>query len=246
MAHAARVFGKNKWLVSAQGAMDYIRSTMWKDGRLLATARDGRAHLDAYLDDHAFLLTALLELLQAEFRSKDLAFAIELADTLLARFEDLQAGGFFFTAHDHEILIHRPKTGHDNATPAGNGVAAFALQRLGHLLGESRYLATVEKTLQLFWPQISHSPGGFGSLLRTLEEALTPPKTIILRGPATDMANWCRALGANPGRMVLALPNGIVGLPAALAKPESDHVNAWVCQGVTCLAPTAKLEDLNF
>jgi uncharacterized protein YyaL (SSP411 family) len=246
MAHAARVFGRNEWLVSAQGAMDYIRSTMWKDGRLLATARDGRAHLDAYLDDHAFLLSALLELMQAEFRSKDLAFAIELADTLLARFEDLQAGGFFFTAHDHEILIHRPKTGHDNATPAGNGVAAFALQRLGHLLGELRYLDAAERTLQLFWPGISHSPGGFGSLLRALEQALTPPKTIILRGPANDMANWCRALGANPGGMVLALPNGTAGLPAALAKPESDHVNAWVCQGVTCLAPIAKLEDLNF
>jgi uncharacterized protein YyaL (SSP411 family) len=66
MAHAARVFGKNEWLVSAQGAMDCIRNTMWQDGRLLATARDGRAHLDAYLDDHAFLLAALLELMQAE------------------------------------------------------------------------------------------------------------------------------------------------------------------------------------
>ena len=246
MAHAARVFGKNEWLVSAQGAMDCIRNTMWKDGRLLATARNGRAHLDAYLDDHAFLLAALLELMQAEFRAKDLAFAIELADTLLARFEDPEAGGFFFTAHDHEVLIHRPKTGHDNATPAGNGVAAFALQRLGHLLGESRYLAAAEKTLQLFWPQISRSPGGCGSLLRALEEALVPPAIIILKGPADEMANWCRTLGAAPRRLVLALPKGIAGLPATLDKPESDHVNAWVCQGVTCLAPTAKLEDLNF
>jgi uncharacterized protein YyaL (SSP411 family) len=246
MAHAARVFGKNEWLVSAQGAMDCIRTTMWQDGRLLATARDGRAHLDAYLDDHAFLLAALLELMQAEFRAEDLGFAIELADALLNRFEDSDAGGFFFTAHDHEVLIHRPKTGHDNATPAGNGVAAFALQRLGHLLGETRYLAAAEKNLQLFWPQISRSPGGFGSLLRALEEALAPPEIIILKGPANEMVNWCRTLGADPRRLVLALPQGIAGLPATLAKPESDHVNAWVCRGVTCLAPTAMLEDLNY
>jgi hypothetical protein len=53
-------------------------------------------------------------------------------------------------------------------------------------------------------------------------------------------------LGADPRRLVLALPNGIAGLPAALAKPESDHVNAWVCQGVTCSAPTEKLDDLNY
>jgi uncharacterized protein YyaL (SSP411 family) len=244
MAHAARVFDRPEWLASAQRAMDCIRSTMWKDSRLLATARDGRAHLDAYLDDHALLLSALLELMQAGFRREDLAFAVELADTLLARFEDREAGGFYFTAHDHEVLIHRPKTGHDNATPAGNGVAAFALQRLGHLLGETRYLDAAERTLQLFWPAMRHSPAGFGSLLRALEEALTPPEIIILRGPIDEMVNWRRTLGADPRRLVLALPKGIAGLPAILAKPESDRVNAWVCRGVTCSSPTANLHEL--
>ncbi|MDP1612182.1 MAG: thioredoxin domain-containing protein [Sulfuritalea sp.] len=246
LAHAARVFERRDWRASAQRSMDFIRGTMWRDGHLLATAKDGRAHLDAYLDDHAFLLAALLELMQAEFRSEDLAFAVELADTLLARFEDPRAGGFFFTAHDHEVLIHRPKTGHDNATPSGNGIAAFALQRLGHLLGETRYLDAAEKTIKLFRSLMRRSPAGFGSLLRTLEEALTPPTIVILRGPAEQMAPWLQKLGADPRRMVLALPNGLRGLPAVLAKPESDHVNAWVCQGVNCSAPTENIEDLNF
>ena len=244
MAHAARVFERDEWLLSARGSLDFVRRTMWNGGRLLATAKDGRAHLDAYLDDHAFLLAALLELMQAGFRHEDLAFAIELADTLLARFEDREAGGFFFTAHDHEALIHRPKPGHDNATPAGNGVAAFALQRLGHLLGETRYLTAAERTLRLYWPQMRRAPGGFGSLLRVLEEALTPPDIIVLRGPAGQMPEWQRALRADPRRLVLALPNGIAGLPGALDKPESDHVNAWVCRGVTCSAPTANVDDL--
>ena len=244
MAHAARIFGRDEWLASAQRAMDFVRSTMWQDGRLLATAKDGHAHLDAYLDDHAFLLAALLELMQAEFRRDDLTFAVELADTLLTHFEDRDAGGFFFTADDHEVLIHRPKSGHDNATPAGNGIAAFALQRLGHLLGEPRYLTAAEKTLRLFWPQISQAPSGFGSLMRALEEALTPPDIIILRGPEDEMAEWRRKLGADPRRLVLSLPNGIAGLPAVLAKPESDHVNAWVCRGVTCSEPTAELKSL--
>ncbi|OHC62398.1 MAG: thioredoxin [Rhodocyclales bacterium GWA2_65_19] len=244
MAHAARVFGRGKWLASAQGAMDFLRRTMWRDGRLLATAKDGRAHLDAYLDDHAFLLAALLELMQADYRQEDMAFAVELADTLLARFEDAKAGGFFFTAHDHEALIHRPKSGHDNATPAGNGVAAFALQRLGHLLGDRRYLLAAEKTLSLFWPQMRRSPNGFCSLLLALEEALTPPDIIILRGPREPMKKWREALGANPRRLVLALPNGLRGLPDTLAKAETDQVNAWVCRGVTCLAPTTNLKEL--
>ena len=244
VAHAARIFERDDWLRSAQRATDFLRRTMWREGHLLATAKDGRAHLDAYLDDHAFLLAALLELMQADFRHDDLVFAMQLADTLLSRFEDRDAGGFFFTAHDHEALIHRPKAGHDNATPSGNGIAAFVLQRLGHLLGETRYLRASEKALQLYWPALSHSPGGFGSLLLALEEALTPPEIIILRGPVEQIREWWRALGASPRRMVLTLPNGTGNLPPALSKPESDHVNAWVCQGVTCSAPITKLEDL--
>ena len=72
LAHAARVFGKAEWLASARKALEFLRSRMWRDGRLLATYKDGRAHLDAYLDDYAFLLAALLELMQADFDPRDL------------------------------------------------------------------------------------------------------------------------------------------------------------------------------
>ena len=125
MARAARVFDEPAWLASAQRALDFIRSALWQDSRLLATCKDGKAHLNAYLDDYAFLLDALLELMQTEFRAEDLAFARALADRLLGQFEDPDNGGFFFTSHDHEKLILRNKPGHDNATPSGNGVAAI-------------------------------------------------------------------------------------------------------------------------
>ncbi|MDP1957215.1 MAG: thioredoxin domain-containing protein [Rhodocyclaceae bacterium] len=200
LAHAARLFERPDWLVTARGALAYLRQTHWQNGRLLATSRQGQAHLPAYLDDYAYLIAALLELLQAEFHVADLDFARELADALLEHFEDREAGGFFFTAHDHETLIHRPKTCHDNATPSGNGVAALALQRLGHLLGEPRYLAAARRTLDVFWPQLKGQAGGCATLLRALDEAL--------------------------------------------AKPETPQVNAWVCQGVTCLAPLANFAEL--
>src|SRR5207344_3252213 len=105
---AGNVLGRDDWIASARRALDFVRGTMWRDGALAATYKDGRAHLNAYLDDYAFLLDALIEMLQADFRGADLAFAIELAEALLARFAD-PAGGFFFTSHDHERLIHRPK-----------------------------------------------------------------------------------------------------------------------------------------
>jgi uncharacterized protein YyaL (SSP411 family) len=136
MARAARVFARADWLASARAALDFIRHTMWRNGKLLATAKDGRAHLDAYLDDHAYLLAALLEMLQADFDARDLAWAGEIGEVLMEKFHDAAAGGFFFTSHAHERLIHRPKPGPDNATPSGNAVAAWALNRLSFFTGE--------------------------------------------------------------------------------------------------------------
>ena len=246
MAHAARIFGRAEWLASARRALDFVRTQLWNNGRMLATCKDGRAHLDAYLDDHASLLSALIELMQAEYRCEDMNFARQLADALLEHFEDPAQGGFFFTRHDHETLIHRPKPGHDNATPAGNGVAACALQRLALLSGEARYAAAAERTLRLFRPQFERHPSGFASLLAALEEWLVPPRLVVLRGPLEEVADWRARLGnlPLPGTLTLALPNSLAGLPAALDKPAGDRVNAWVCHGVTCLAPVSRWPDL--
>jgi uncharacterized protein YyaL (SSP411 family) len=249
LARAARVFGEPGWLESARRALDFVRATLWRDGRLTATYKDGVAHLNAYLDDHAFLLEALLELMQGEFRGQDLAFARELADILLDRFEDRTAGGFFFVSHDHEKLIHRAKSGQDGATPSGNGVAARALQRLGHLIGESRYLTAAERALKLFYPAMERQPSAYVSLASALEEHLAPPQIVVLRGARDEMARWQRALEATyrPATLLVGIEAGTVGLPAALDKPApADHgaVNAWVCRGVTCLPPITELAGL--
>jgi len=237
MARAGRMLGEPAWIASAQRATDFIRAAMWHNGRLLATCKDGKAHLNAYLDDYAFLLDALLELLQAEFRQADLEFVRTLADVLLEQFEDKREGGFFFTNHDHEKLIHRPKPGHDNATPSGNGVAAFALQRLGHLLGEARYLEAAERALKLYYPVLVRQPSGFASMLMALQEYLTPPQIVILRSAPGASAAWCRKLLQHywPGTLIIALEGEFIGLPEALAKPLSQEASAWVCQGVKCL-----------
>jgi hypothetical protein len=239
MAHAARVFARPDWLASARRALDFIRSTMWRDERLLATHKDGKTHLNAYLDDYAFLLAALIEVLQADFRSEDLAWAESLGDVLIESFQDRADGGFFFTSHDHERLIQRPKPGHDNATPSGNGVAAWALNRLSFLSGEVRFREAAEGTLALFWPAIERSAAGFGSLLAALEEVLIPPTTVIVNGPEDALVAWRESLRRDyrPAAIVVFVPSASAGLPPPLAKPAGPTVNAWVCEGVTCLAP---------
>jgi uncharacterized protein YyaL (SSP411 family) len=227
--------------------VDFIRTTLWKNNRLLATCKDGKAHLNAYLDDYAFLLNGLLELMQSEFRQTDLEFAVALADVLLEQFEDRAEGGFFFTSHDHEKLIHRPKPSHDNATPSGNGIAACALQRLGHILGESRYLQAAERTLTLFYPTMSRYPSACCSLLTALEESLFPPQLVILRGQAQALQEWVEALRlCSPYTLVFALPVELVELPLCLSKPAgvNNTVNAWVCHGVKCLPAITDVHEL--
>ncbi|MBL8528781.1 MAG: thioredoxin domain-containing protein [Burkholderiales bacterium] len=247
MARAARVFGRDDWLESAVAALDFLRGRMWSGGRLLATSKDGRAHLNAYLDDYAFLLAGVLELLETRWRSDDLAFACRLADALLDKFEDAQTGGFAFTSRDHEALIMRPKPGHDNATPSGNGVAAFALQRLGHLVGESRYLAASERTLRLFQSGFERQPTAYSSLLTALDEQLAPPRIVVLRGARSEVEAWRRALARiyRPATLVFAIPADATALPQVLAKPVAGAgVAAWVCEGASCGPPIATLSDL--
>ncbi len=246
MAHAARAFGREDWLTSARRALDFLSTRMWKEARLLATYKDERAHLNAYVDDYAFLLAATLEMLQAEFRKQDLDLATGVADALLEHFEDRGAGGFFFTSHDHEQLILRPKPGHDNATPSGNGVAALALTRLGHLLGELRYLRAAEATVKLFYASMAHHPSGFATLCTALAEALEPTQTVVLRGPRVPMREWHQALSRLylPDTLTLALDSAAQSLPGPLDKPAGGGVNAYLCRGVNCLAPFRDLGEL--
>ncbi|HEX4763904.1 MAG TPA: thioredoxin domain-containing protein [Usitatibacter sp.] len=239
MAHAARIFGRREWLGSARRALAFLRERAWNGGHLLATYKDGRAHLDAYLDDHAYLLAALLEMLQADFDPRDLEWATEVGDALMDRFHDASAGGFFFTSHDHEKLIQRPKPGPDNATPSGNAVAALALHRLAFLTGETRFSDAAAGTIALFLPQIERHPGSFGTMLAALEELVEPPRTLIVRGESQSFAPWRAWLDPAylPTTLVLFIASDAKPLPEALDKPVKPGVNAWLCEGVTCLPP---------
>lgn len=155
MLIASRVFKNQDYFVSAQRALEFIKTNMYKQGRLFASYKDDNPHLNAYLDNYAFLLDAILEYLQTHWDSGYLIFATELAEVLLNQFEDSEHSGFYFTANDHESLIQRPKVTADEAAPAGNGIAANSLLRLSYLL---RFISTVERTVTYASRQIRSSP----------------------------------------------------------------------------------------
>jgi uncharacterized protein YyaL (SSP411 family) len=226
--------------VAAGAALAALRRHHWRDGRLLAARPGGPVALAAYLDDYAFLAAAILELQAVRFRADELGFAVALAEALLAQFEDAEAGGFHFTATDHERLICRPKIIGDDALPAGNAVATAVLLRLGYLLGEPRYLAAAERALRAAWAALLKYPTAHAATLQALEEYLAPPEIVILRGPDALIEFWRRELAAvyAPHRLVLAIPENATGLPAALAsKPPRSAGVAYVCRGSSCTEP---------
>ena len=124
---------------------------------------------------------------------------------------------------------------------------ARVLLRFGHLLAEPRYLAAAERTLRAAWAVTTQYPQGHVSLLAALEELLTPPEIVVLRGEARTIEGWALALAKTyaPHRIVLAIPAEAADLPPALADktPRAGAV-AYLCQGSTCSAPIDSLEAL--
>lgn len=246
LAIAARTLNDAALANAAGAALDELRGQAWRNGQLWAVQAGGSAKFAAYLDDYAFLLDAVIELLQTRWRTGDLQFATQLAEMLLSEFADDERGGFYFTARRHEALIHRSKSFADEATPAGNAVAALALNRLGHLLGEPRYLAAAERTVRADWPALMHHPSAHPTLLMALEEQLSPPQLLIIRGKSAELQEWQQALAQvyHPQRLVFAIPDDEV-LPDALAmKAASTGTVAYVCQGEACSAPVNSLAAL--
>jgi uncharacterized protein YyaL (SSP411 family) len=246
LAKAARSLRRPELAAAATRAVDFIHAHVWDGQRLKATYKDGRARFAAYLDDYAFLAVGLIELLQCRWRSADLRFAQGLLEALLTHFADPH-GGFFYTADDHERLIHRPKPLADEAIPSGNAVAATALSDLGHVLGETRYLDAAGAALEAAWPSLEQYPHAHASFLRVLERQLEPPEIVIVRAPADALAEW-QALaqaGYNPSRLTFAIPDAAEDLPGLLGarRPAVGPV-AYVCSGTACRAPITRLDEL--
>jgi uncharacterized protein YyaL (SSP411 family) len=242
LARAARVCNQPGWVADAERALDFLYAAAWRDGHLFAKSGADSAAFAGYLDDYAFLLDALLELLQCRWRDRDLNWAIELAESLLDRFEDQANGGFFFTAHDHENLIQRPKPFIDEAMPSGNGIAARALLRLGHLVGEARYIDAAERVLRAGWSTVQQMPQACCSLLRALNDFLHPRLHVVIRCDGADEEHqWQDALAPMQARAadVYFVPAGATPSGTIAAQTYAAGGVAYLCEGTSCRPPIA-------
>lgn len=209
LARASLALQRADWLELAQAVSDRLSACLWKDGQLHARAYQGQPQGEATLDDYAALLIGQLDLLEARWRRRDLDLALELAEGLLRRFEDSRLGGFWLCPQPTPGLPLRIKPWLDELTPSGNALAAQALQRLGALLSEPRYLHAAERALRAAWSTLQAVPEGAAGMLQVLQDQLHPPPQLIARlGDAHEHARWQDALQAmrREGLHVFVIP----------------------------------------
>ena len=245
MAEAARVFGQAPYLDAATKAADFLLRTLSRpDGGLYRTCRGNKAHLDAYLEDYAFLIEALIDVYEAGGSEQYLTEAVSLAERLIKDFSDQEHGGFFTTAKDHEALILRSREGPDGATPSGNAVAAMALARLSFHFGREDFRDAATQAIRAYGQQIAQIPRGFAKTLIASDMLLKGPVELALIGTPgkTGMEALAKELRRHfvPNHVIAHLdPNTsqsthplLEGKTLVQGKPA-----LYICQNFACAAP---------
>ncbi|MEO6710141.1 MAG: thioredoxin domain-containing protein, partial [Planctomycetota bacterium] len=222
-----------------------------ESGALFATARHGRAHLNAYLDDYAFLIQGMLDLYETDFDQRWIRRALELSRIVGERFEDQQHGGYFTTSNDHERLIARLKSPQDGALPAGNGVHALNLLRLAELTGQRDLALAAERTIKSVGQLVNRYPVAFSQLLCAVDFLAGNPREVVIAGepgdePVRAMLKSVRARFLPQKVVALASESSdsvLMPLLAARKAPRGE-ARAFVCRNYACRSPVATVEAL--
>jgi hypothetical protein len=248
---AGRALGRDDWLDRAEEIFDFVRRELWAGDHLMAVFNAGGSRFMAYLDDYAWLLRALLDQLASRWHRETLDFAIELAECLLHRFEDPAGGAFFFSDAAVEVPIARSMIFQDDATPAGNGSAALALNRLGRLVGEPRYAEAAERCLRRALPRVAESPLAHASVLLALQDAAAPRPQLVLAGrdprEQQDWKSWAEARFRLDCYLLGPPLEGehAHDLPGILGGFRTDRpATGWLCMGMRCLPPAHTRDEL--
>jgi hypothetical protein len=257
MARAGRVLNESRFTDAAARSADFLLNRLrTPEGRLLHVFKDGRARLNGYLEDYACAIDALAEVYQATFEPRFLVAAAELADDLIARFTDQASGGFFYTPHDHEALIARSKDLHDNATPSGNGMAAYALSRLARLCGRTDFEQATQRTLEMLSGEMTRVTMGTGQALLALDDLLGPSYELVLVDGESpeESAAVLRSINAR------FLPNIVLARraqgedessiapilrPTLADKKTLGKPTLYICERGTCRAPVAGAQAID-
>ena len=248
VAEAARAFGDDDLRAMAVQNGEFLFRVMVRDGRVLRTARDGVAKIPGFLEDHAAVALGAIALYQLTFERIWLDRARELTDSILAWFWDEDAGAFFDTASDAEMLVTRPRESTDNATPSGGSLATELLLVLGDLLLEPRYTERATYVLMTIAEPMARLPTAFGHALGAAELAVRGAIEVAIAGdPASErFAALARVVGERyVPSLILAGGEGAAVSGIALFDGRAGaEATAYVCRGYACDAPTSDIKIL--
>ncbi|MEA2400682.1 MAG: uncharacterized protein QOK00_1085 [Thermoleophilaceae bacterium] len=244
LAEAGAVLERSDYLDAAARAAEFVLGSMRDaDGRLLRTWKDGRGRLNAYLEDHAYLLEALVTLYESSFEPRWFDEARALAETTIERFGDPEHGGFFETSSDHERLLARRKDLEDHPIPSGNSSAAYGLLRLAALTGDHRYEEWAVGVLRLLHELAAQHPQAFGHLLQALDFHLAAVKEVALVGDDASALERVVRGAFRPHVVVAGGPAD--GVPLLQDRgPVDGRAAAYVCERFACKAPVTEPQEL--
>jgi len=251
LAEAGAALGREDFLEAARTCAEFVWVEMRNGkGHLLRTYKDGEAKLNAYLEDHAFLLEALLTLYESSFEERWFLAARETADAMIERFADPERGGFFTTSHDHESLIARRKDVDDHPIPSGSSAAALGLLRLAALTGEHSYERHAVSVFRLFHRVAEQHPNAVAHLLRALDFHFAEVKEVALVAPSGS-DDGLAALAATV-RSRLRPHLVLAGGPEGTEHPElmrgrgavEGKAAAYVCERFACQRPVTDPGEL--
>ncbi|HET7341618.1 MAG TPA: thioredoxin domain-containing protein [Methylomirabilota bacterium] len=245
LAEAGRALGRADYVAAAVKNAEFLLDEMRRDGRLLRTWKGGRAHLLGYLEDHAMVAAALLDVYEATFERRWLDAARTLTDDLLRLFWDESLPGFYDTGQDHEKLIVRPRNLFDNAVPSGSSVAIETLLRLAALTGEAAYESRATEALRPMADLMTRHPTGFGRFLCALDFHLGPRVEVAFVAPGRD-GGLAPLLDEVFGRFMpnrvaagaVGTAGGAAGIPLLESRDAvGGRPTAYVCRNYACELP---------
>jgi hypothetical protein len=249
LADAGAALGRDDYRAAAESCAEFVlrdlRETRSDPPRLLRSFNRGRARQPAFLEDHAFLLEALLTLYEATFEPRWFAEAEAIAGQILARFSDPERGGFFSTASDADPLIARRKDLEDMPIPSGSSAAAFGLLRLARLTGESRWEDAALGALRLVHTIATQHPLAFGHLLQAIDFALAPVREVAIVGPSAEVLTDVVRRAYRPHLVVAGSLAGDGAVPLLTGRtPVDGRAAAYVCERFACLRPVTEATEL--
>jgi uncharacterized protein YyaL (SSP411 family) len=248
MARAGIVLNEPAYLAAAEKNVAFLKAKLWdaKTKTLYHRWRDGERDSVQLLDAYAYLLGGVIDLYEATLDPKHLDFAVALAETMLAKFYDAEAGGFWQSPAGTADLILRVKEDYDGAEPSGNSVATLSLLRLGAITDRKEFKDAAAKTLRLFAERMQQLPQAMPAMLQALAFHLEEPRRVVIAGDVNSAKarELLRAAHSvfQPNKVVLGTAGAVE--PFAKTLPAKDGPVVYLCTGTECKPPTGEVKQV--